>query len=255
MDEMKQLEIDPEKVGEKIKGFIQGKVEGFHGVVLGLSGGLDSTVCAELCRQALGGDRVLGLLLPDERQKMEGIEKMAEGMKIEHRKIEIGPVRKQFQEASDFFADKKTLGNLKARVRMCFLYGVANSENRLVIGSGNKSEWMVGYFTRWGDGGVDILPLGGLYKTQVKQLAEWLEIPEEVISKEPSAGLWEGQTDRKELGMGYRKLDRILFQLVDRNQRPEEVRLKGVSKEEVEKVVRMVKKSEYKRKGPEICEI
>ncbi|MFN3966799.1 MAG: NAD(+) synthase, partial [Endomicrobiia bacterium] len=129
-------------------------------------------------------------------------------------------------------------GNLKPRLRMLVLYYFANKLNYLVAGTGNKSEIMMGYFTKYGDGGVDILPIGDLLKKDVIQLARKLEIPERIINKKPSAGLWPGQTDEEEMGITYKKLDKILE-----------------SKSKNSKIENIIKKTEHKRKPPEICKL
>jgi len=140
--------------------------------------------------------------------------------------------------------DKKNIGNLKARIRMSFLYGKANKLNALVLGTGNKSEIMVGYFTKYGDGGVDLLPLGDLYKNEVRELAKNLGVPSEIINRPPSAGLWEGQTDEQELGISYEELDEILHAIENDQD------LSGFDDDSVELVKKYTRDSEHKRKQP-----
>lgn len=175
-----------------------------------MSGGLDSSVVGVLCRRGLG-DRVLGLILPchSKRSDEEHARLVADLFDITVEKIDLGPVLDLLLGLLPADGDM-AVANLKPRLRMMALYYFSNRLNYLVIGSGNKSELRTGYFTKYGDGGVDILPLGGLLKTEVRKLARELDIPEEIIAKPPSAGLWEGQTDEDELGITYDELDRAL---------------------------------------------
>ncbi|MFQ6051344.1 MAG: NAD(+) synthase, partial [Candidatus Hydrothermarchaeota archaeon] len=169
---------------------------------------------------------------------------VAEKFDIRTERIDLTPLYDKFLEIlpeDDLIAKS----NLKPRLRMITLYYFASVYDYLVCGSGNKSELMVGYFTKYGDGGVDLLPLGGLYKTQVRKLAKVLEIPGEIIEKPPSAGLWEGQTDEEELGITYENLDRILKAI-------EEEKLEKIEEKDVDNVKEMIRKSDHKRKMPEI---
>jgi NAD+ synthase len=146
--------------------------------------------------------------------------------------------------------DARMLANVKARARMLVLYAEAVQRNRLVAGTGNKSELLVGYFTKYGDGGVDVQPIGDLYKTQVFELARWLEVPERIRAKAPSAGLWPGQTDEDELGIRYEELDVILKGIELNASVPEVARRTGLSLEQVARVETMVRRSEHKRRPP-----
>jgi NAD+ synthase len=147
--------------------------------------------------------------------------------------------------------DREAVGNARARTRAVFNYLVANHENGLVLGTGNRTEALVGYFTKYGDGAVDCHPIGNLYKGQVRQLARHLGVAEDIVTKTPTAGLWEGQTDEGELGMGYDTLDAILALAVDGEMPPNAVaRLVGVDEAEVERVRAMCERSEHKRRTP-----
>ncbi len=214
-----------------------------NGLVVGLSGGVDSSVVGALAKEALG-DKVLALILPCESRKesVEDARLIAGKFRIRNRTIDLTPVYNQLRKILPR-GDRLSYGNLKPRLRMLTLYYFANKMNYLVAGTGNKSELMVGYFTKYGDGGVDLLPLGSLYKTGVRKLAKEIDIPEKIIYKTPSAGLWGGQTDEGEMGITYSELDKILAGL-EKGNAP-----KG---ERVEKVRLMVQKTEHKRNLPKI---
>jgi len=220
-----------------------------EGVVFGLSGGLDSAVTAALCCQALDKRRVLGLILPCKSQKQDLIDAhlIAKRLKIKVKSIDLTPVYKICLKILPK-ASRITCGNLKARLRMLFLYYLANKLKFLVCGTSNKSELMTGYFTKFGDGAADILPLGDLLKSQVKELAKTLNIPEKIINKTPTAGLWPGQTDEGELGISYLELDDILLRLL-RHLR--QIQPAGL----VNKVKFRIRTSEHKRQPPKICKI
>ncbi len=250
------------EIREKIVSFIRSGVEisGTKGAVIGLSGGIDSTLTAYLAVEALGSKNVLGLLLPEkgitsERDIDDAIE-VAKILKIDHQVIEISQVLSTYSTIIPAF-DRKNLpanGNLKARTRMCILYYHANLMNRMVVGTGNKTELLLGYFTKYGDGGVDLEPIGGLYKTQVRGLSRHIGIPIQIIEKTPTAGLWQGQTDEGELGVSYEMADQILTMLVDEKKKISEVKSK-FPPEIVDKLAARISSSEHKRMMPLCIEI
>lgn len=182
---------------------------GAKGTISGLSGGIDSAVVAVLAREAGLSHRCLFLDVESGKEDYEDALEVARRFAIPLEKIDLTEV---FLNLKQVFKNgsKLATANIKPRLRMIALYYYANLEHRLVLGTGNKTELMVGYFTKYGDGGVDLLPIGSLYKTQVRELAAYLGIPERIITKPPSAGLWQGQTDEGELGLSYEELDRIL---------------------------------------------
>jgi len=235
---------------------VQIRVAGASGVVLGISGGIDSSVVAALCADALGSDKVLGLLLPSETtdpKDMDDARSLCEALRIEQEVVKIGPLVKTFAEVCPHFdaSDRVARGNLQPRFRMLTLYSYANRLNRLVAGSGDRSELLVGYFTKYGDGGVDMLPIGDLYKTQVRQLAPFLGIPERVVQKASSPGFWSGQTAEGELGIKYEILDLVLHGLVDLKMEREDIcEALKISPETVDKVAWRIKNSEHKRSMP-----
>lgn len=229
---------------------------GAKGVVLGLSGGIDSALVARLSVDALGKERVMGLSLPDARSSAalrQEVQEYAAGLGIRFREIPIGPIEDAFAlAAATKEEDTVSQGNIKARIRMILLYAEAHRSNQLVAGTGNKSEILLGYFTKYGDGGVDLAPIGDLYKTCVFALGRELQLPEVILTRAPSAGLWEGQTDEQELGFTYDFADRVLHGL-ERLLRPEEIaeRLE-VPLEGVEAVTRRVENFRHKRRPPPI---
>jgi NAD+ synthase len=239
------------RVTETICNFIERYVNesGADGVVVGMSGGVDSSTVTFLCVRALGKERVLGLIMPEtgitrEEDVIDAID-VAKELKIEYRVIEINEIVSIFRKKLG--GDCKIAeANLKPRIRMIINYYHANMMNRLVAGTGNKSELMIGYFTKYGDGGVDFLPIGDLYKTEVFELARYLGVPEKIIKKKPSAGLWVGQTDEGEIGMSYAELDEIL-KAIERGEKWED--------EKFRKVEEMVKISQHKRESPPVIRL
>jgi NAD+ synthase len=256
---MVDLSIDSKDVATIIKEFIKTYVEssGCSSVVLGLSGGVDSAVCTVLCKEAMGKNNVQCVFLPDETTPtldQTHVKLFVKTFHVKCKEIEISPFVMLFQRA---LKQKKriTLANIKPRVRMILLYEYANETNSLVCGTSNKSEILVGYFTKYGDGGVDFQPLGDLYKTQVFQLAKYLKIPAPIIRKPPTAGLWVGQTDEKELRMNYQTLDKILYGLELKMDVGEIQRLSQASRTQIERIRIMRMKSQHKRRFPLVPKI
>jgi len=247
---------------DKIVNFIRSSIQGSGatGAVIGLSGGIDSALTAYLTVEALGKDKVLGLMLPEKgistKTDIDDAVEIAKILGIDHNIIEISQVLTSFSSAIVVFDRnvKTANGNLKARTRMCILYYHANLMNRMVVGTGNKTELLLGYFTKYGDGGVDIEPVGDLYKTQVRGLSRYLGVPLRIIEKTPTAGLWPGQTDESELGVSYEMADQILTMLVDEKKKISEVKSK-FPPEIVDKLARRVSLSEHKRMPPPWIEI
>lgn len=235
------------RLGERISQWIRDQVEaaGVAGILVGLSGGIDSAVVAVLARQAMG-EQVLALLMPchslveDERDALI----VADTFGIRRERVDLSPIYDAFlHQLPD--GGEICLANLKPRLRMTTLYYFANKLNYLVAGTGNKSERLMGYFTKYGDGGVDILPLGDLIKSQVRELAEELGIPPRIINRPPSAGLWAGQTDEEEMNIRYEDLDNIIVSL-------EQGGVTELPKALMSYVKGMIARSRHKRSTPPI---
>ncbi len=231
---------------------------GFDGVVVGLSGGIDSALTARLARDALGPAHVLGVLLPDAGYPAElraETEAYGRALGIETRTVSIDPIVAAFREAVPAGDDRVALGNIKARVRMTACYAFARATHRLIAGAGNKSELLLGYFTKYGDGGVDLLPIGDLYKTEVRDLAAALALPESVRSRPPTAGLWAGQTDEAELGASYADIDRVLRGLEELRREDEIAERTGLPREKVRAIVARVDANRHKRRLPPVAKV
>jgi NAD+ synthase len=232
--------------------------EGNDGVVVGLSGGIDSALVARLARDALGPEHVLGVLLPDARfpdDLATETEEYGRSLGIETRTVPIDPLERAFSASLPELTDRVALGNLKARIRMVVLYALARERRRLVVGTGNKSEILLGYFTKYGDGGADLLPIGDLYKTEVRALAKELALPAPVRERAPTAGLWEGQTDEGELGISYDDLDQILYGLEQLRSEAEIVAATGFPPDRVRAVIERIRRNRHKRRPPPIPKV
>jgi len=233
-------------LAEQISSWIKEQVAaaGAQGVVLGLSGGIDSAVVAALAKRALGNE-VAGLMMPCHSmpEDLEHAYLLAKHLDMEHHLVDLSPIFDQTLAQtsglglSEAARESMARANIKPRLRMITLYYFAQSRGYLVAGTGNKSELTVGYFTKHGDSGVDLLPLADLVKTEVRELATYLKLPEIIITKPPSAGLWQGQTDEKEMGLTYEQLDHYI--------------LTGKAEPAVkDKILRMHSISEHKRQQP-----
>ena len=249
-----------EKENEKIAQWIKDYASpfGITGAVVGLSGGIDSSVIACLAVKAFGKENVIGVSLPCETRHDMKTDAFELAKNLDIRFMEI-PLEKAFSPLSieisaalypvpsKKFVSQMTNANIKARLRMTVLYAVAGENNYIVIGTGNLSELAVGYFTKFGDGGVDMEPLGNYYKTEVYNMAELMtEIPESVKTKAPSADLWDGQTDEDELGMTYAELDEILRILLH----PNSTELDKLDFDRVSKVQKMIRVANHKNNLP-----
>ncbi|MGC8849781.1 MAG: NAD+ synthase, partial [Candidatus Bathyarchaeia archaeon] len=222
--------LDYERERRRITGFIRGTVEeaGSKGVVLGLSGGVDSSVAAALCAEALGSERVLGLLLPagfTPREDVEDARWLAGRYNLRVRRIDLDPIVDEILKSVDAgsIAPRVAVGNLRARIRMVLNYYFANVEDRLVVGTGNLSEYLLGYYTKHGDGAADLYPIIHLFKSEVRRLGLYLGLPERLTNKPASPQLWPGHRARDELPADYEVMDPILYGLFILGLDPERV--------------------------------
>jgi len=253
------IKINCELVRRVLVRFIREELQkfGFYRGIIGLSGGLDSTVCCYLAKEALGEKNVFALILPYKdlnKKDVEDAKEIAEKLRISYKIIDISPMIDIYFEKYPT-ENKILIGNKMARERMSILYDFSARENALVIGTSNKSELLLGYGTIHGDLAWAISPLGDLYKTQIFQLAEHLGVPEKIIKKTPSAGLWEDQTDEGEIGITYSEIDEILYQLIDRRKSPQELVSLGYEKKKIDRIVSLIRISQFKRKMPPIAKI
>ena len=230
--------------------------------VIGLSGGLDSSVSAFLTAKALGNKNLLGILMPDEdvtsSQSIKDAKKVAEKLKIKYKVISISDgiafVEKNLLN-SGIKKNPIATANTKARLRMVILYAIANSTNSLVVGTSDKSEIALGYTTKFGDNASDIMVIGDLWKTQVKELGKYLGVPESILKKKSSAELISGVDAELELGAGYVILDGILMSYIEKDLSSDEIVKMGYAKKIVDNVVRRIRINEHKRKSPPIIRV
>lgn len=220
---------------------------GASGLVVGLSGGVDSACVAGLAQRAVGSEAVVGVLLPCHSDPVDAefARQAAEVFCLDTTTIDLGAVYDTFVAALPQSSSQMAKANIKPRLRMTSLYYVANSRNALVVGTGNKSELMIGYFTKYGDGGSDLLPLGDLYKREVYDLARELGVPQPIIERPPTAGLWPGQTDEEEMGITYDTLEKALASLTAGDEQ-------GAEETSLGRVRAMVDASAHKRALPPI---
>jgi NAD+ synthase len=252
---LSEAELDATR--EHVVDFVRGVVEDAEadGAVIGLSGGIDSTTTAAVAVEALGSDGVHGLVMPSEvntDENMSDAERVAERLGIEYDVVDINPIADAvFDAYPDATESRMAAGNVRVRLRGVLNYFVANHENRIVLGTGNRSEALTGYFTKYGDQAVDCNPIGNLYKQQVRQLAAHLGLPHDLVMKTPSAEMWLGQTDEEEMGLDYDTLDAILALHVDGPlSKTATVRELGVDPAQVERVVDLYERSAHKRRMP-----
>ncbi|MBN2250809.1 MAG: NAD+ synthase [Candidatus Altiarchaeota archaeon] len=259
--------IDPEslercgkRISESIKEIV--RESGAKGAVLGLSGGIDSSVVLKLARDS--GTDVHAMIMPEEGMTSEADVKdaigLAESLGAGYSVVAINRMLEAFRGEfawKDFpnTNERTALGNVKARTRMILNYLAANLGGRIVLGTGNRTEILLGYATKYGDAGVDFQPIGGLYKTQVRKLAEIIGIPQGIMDKTPTAGLWENQTDEGELGATYEELDSILHLLTEKNLPAEKIAQEsGPDIRLIERILERMERNAHKRCAPGIPE-
>ncbi len=254
---MRQLDLERE--GSRICSFIREYLDsaGFGKAILGLSGGVDSSLSAALAVQALGRENVIGVMLPYQNSQPASLadaQLLAGQLGIETQVVEITPLADAYFERYAPAADRLRRGNWLARIRMCVLYDLSAQYGALVIGTSNRSELLVGYFTQYGDSACALEPIGHLYKTEVWALARHLGLPEAIVSKTPSADLWQGQTDEEELGIRYRQLDEILYELTELDLNPGASGNLTYPPELYQKVEKLMENSAFKRRMPPLLD-
>jgi len=256
---MIDLTIDTDRIRRHLAEFIRSQVHnaGFQRVVIGLSGGLDSALACYLSVEALGAENVLGIRMPyrtSSPQSLTDAQLVIDAVGIESMTIDISPIADglidRFPEM-----DQKRRGNIMARCRMIVLYDQSAATRSLVVGTGNRTEILLGYSTLWGDAACAFNPLGNLYKTQVRQLARAMGVPEPILVKPPSADLWVGQTDEGELGATNAEVDQLLYMLEDQLAGMEECVRAGFAEPMVQGVIKRIQANAFKRSMPPIANL
>ena len=242
---------DYEKITELIEEFLLEQIEKnkADGLILGLSGGIDSAVLAYLCKRSLK-EKTLAIIMPDTeitpKYETEDALKMIALTGIEYKLLDIKPIVKEYSQYIE--PNDWGRGNLRARIRTNILYYYANAKNYLVLGSSDKSEHLIGYFTKFGDGAADLVPIISLYKLQVRKFAEFLGVPKNVIEKKSSAHLWKDHEAEKEIGVSYEEIDSVLYCIFNKKLSVDETAIKTqIEKSTVEKVYNLYQQSEHKR--------
>jgi NAD+ synthase len=240
------------KIQDNIESFLRKYLADAQGFVFGLSGGIDSAVIAHLCARSFK-DRSLALIMPDSKVSPKGETEdalyLVDSLGIDYKLIDISMIHSQFANIVE--PQEIALGNLRARIRAALLYYYANLRNYLVVGSSDRSEYLIGYFTKFGDGSADILPIVSLYKSQVREFARFLKIKDSIVSKKSSPHLWKGHTAEEEIGLAYDEIDSALYCLIDKNMSVKHASsATDIDKNKIEKIYQMYKKSEHKRVMP-----
>ncbi len=256
---MIDLTIDTELAEKILTGFIRTELNrvGFTKTLMGLSGGIDSAVSLYLSAKALGPENVMAVRMPyktSPKSTLDDAKMMIDNLGVKSMTLDISPM---VDPLIDYYGqiDKLRAGNIMARMRMIVLYDQSVVFNGLVMGTSNKSELLLGYSTIFGDSAAALQPIGDLYKTQVRQLAQAIGVPEKVIQKAPSADLWRDQTDEGELGFTYSEVDQLLYLLVDQRYHPEDCVAEGFDPAFVDTVIRMMRKNHFKRVMPPIAKL
>ncbi len=253
------LNLNTDIVKKLLVDFIRDEISnaGFKRGVIGLSGGVDSALAATIAAEALGKENVLAVMLPYKSSNPDSLrdaKSVAEQLGVRQQVVDISSMVDAYVSANNGI-DNVRKGNIMARQRMVVLYDLSAAENALVIGTSNKTEILLGYGTQYGDTACGLNPLGDLYKTQVWQLAEAIGVPKKIAEKKPTADLWEGQTDEGELGFSYKLVDRLLYYMIDERRTDEELQENGFEKHFIEKVKRLVRLNQFKRRPPLIAKI
>ncbi|MDX1595828.1 MAG: NAD+ synthase [Nitrosopumilaceae archaeon] len=245
---------DYEQITKDIEKFLLSQIESTktEGLILGMSGGIDSAVLAYLSKRVVK-EKTLALIMPDSditpKSETEDALNMIDEIGIEYKLVDIKPIVNEYSKYLE--PNEWAVGNLRARIRTNILYYYANAKNYLVLGSSDKSEYLIGYFTKYGDGASDLTPIVSLYKVQVREIAKYLGVPEKVIAKKSSPHLWKEHEAEKEIGLSYETIDSILYCLYDRKLSVDEtVEKTDLSRDSIEKIQHLVAQSKHKRLDP-----
>jgi NAD+ synthase len=253
------LDVHPETVEKVLVQFIRDAVckNNFKNGIVGASGGIDSAVVLALTQRALGSENTFALLMPYKLSSTSSLtdgKNVCEQLNVSYETVDISAsVDAYFEQCPT--DDKMLIGNKCARERMSVLYDHSARKHALVVGTSNKSELLIGYSTLFGDSAAAFLPIGDLYKTQVFALARHLGIPGEIIAKKPSADLWTDQTDEGEIGITYKQLDEILFQMIDCRKKEHELEAEGYPGKDIARIKKMIVNSQFKRTMPPIAKL
>jgi len=250
------LRQDYKKIQEDIISFLKNQIsqKKAEGVVFGLSGGIDSVTVAYLAAKVFGKN-ALALVMPDSTvspsSETGDALKVIGDIGLDYKLIDIDVIHKIYSNRLE--PDERALGNLRARIRANIIYYYANLKNYLVLGTSDKSEYLIGYFTKFGDGSADILPIVELYKTQLREFAKFIGVPNNIIAKRSSPNLWKGHYAEEEIGISYEEIDIILHCMVDKNWTLDEFLgdVTGITKKDVEKIYQMYQNTQHKRILPE----
>jgi len=249
------IKQDYTKIQQDIEAFLKDAVlqNKAEGVIFGLSGGIDSVTIGYLCGKIFG-KKALALVMPDSTvspssETGDALKAIGE-LGLDYKLIDIDVIHKRYSNYLE--PDERALGNLRARIRANILYYYANLKNLLVLGTSDKSEYLIGYFTKFGDGSADMLPIVSLYKTQLREFAKTIGVPNNIITKKSSPNLWKGHDAEEEIGISYEEIDSALYCLIDKKLSVDEtIQKTEISRKSVEKIYQMYQKSQHKRILPE----